>query len=998
MSQAKLYDRHITHYRIGCKGTKAESYGGEQNYIGASSGSPISSPPSETVSEEPTVPKDVPKEAPKKTYSQILKNSSKGMNLSFVQSEIGTAITIEEDDISKELEYCQITLVGTVLGWYYFRFASAKDMEKIRFNTWNVNGFPLVFKSWSPTVIDELTISHVPIWVLFLSLDPCFWSKTALSKVASLIGNPICADEHTTNKSKLAFGHILVDVDLSKELPKAIQINSPYRGTLLQKVEYEWIPHFCSVCKKVGHSKERCNTVNPKPKPKVAYKPKPVAKTTVQASAVATSPPPGQLDKGKTVPGTKSVAVNLSNRFVALQNESLLEPDDLDGDPLEDCLPGEEVFSQQDVDLQRPVLNLKHFWMFVLLLSLDFRLERRVLWQQLSDISSTVSNPWACMGDFNVVLKMDERLGCDHLHLADMNEFGRCLDSNGLVDHPATGSFFTWNNKQGDGLRWAKLDRVLTNQQWIRDVGSIVTFLEAGDNWLVCTSGGKVSSLFQKLKHLKKPLRGLHSSSFTGLAYRVKTAKTALLEKQLLYAYTHVKRAEMLALQQRAKVHDLKLGDNSTKFFYSQIAARRMRNTIGCLHDENGDLRTRLSDVVVGFVSYYQNLLGTSSFVQSLPADLFQQGLIPPDSYANLDHLVLSSEILDPLKSVDRNKSPGIDGYSSGFFLDAWSVVGHDFKEAVSEFFLHGHLPKAASSTFLVLIPKIDTPSSVRVFRPIACCTTYYKVVIKNLANRLKGVLDHIIGPEQASFISWRDLFDNSMMAHKLASKYSRAYLTPRCFLKVDIRKALTLEDLLSVLAVAHCLSSFDAMSSLRANPAKTSLCFGGVGPDLRKSILLATNFTEGAFPFRYLGLPLFNARIANAMYQPLMDKIKDKIAHWSNHSLSYAGPNSFSVDQMYYLLRNPSSLVSWTPIIHDSACVPKHSFIGMLIMDNKLPTVDNLVLRGLHIVNRYMLCCQQGENVEHLFFQCSYSRAVWTQIADWLGVYSSADLQAVIS
>ncbi|XP_074298709.1 uncharacterized protein LOC141629634 [Silene latifolia] len=612
---------------------------------GTSSGTPISF--SETVTEESIpkdIPNDIPKEAPKKSYSQVLKNSSKGMNLSFVPPKIGTTITIEEDDIAKELEYWQTTLVGTVLGkhstlvqietlvskywthittpevmyfakgWYHFRFASAEDMEKIRSNTWNVNRFPLVFKPWSPTVIDELTVYHVPIWVLFPSLDPCFWSNTALSKVASLIGNPICADEHTTNKSKLAFARVLVDVDLSKELPKAVQINSPYRGTLLQKVEYEWIPHFCSVCKRVGHSKERCNTANPKPKPKVAYKPKPVAKAKV---------------------------------FGALQSDSLLEPNELDsvgleGDPLIVCLPGEEVFSQQDMDVQvthnndcQPNGRILVFWRetsvsltvlsksaqhihchllqlatqqqyeVIFVYAFNTRLERRVLWQQLSDISSVVSNPWVCMGDFNVVLNMDERLGSDHLHLADMNEFGSCLDNNGLVDHPATGNYFTWNNKQGDGLRWAKLDRVLTNQFWIREISSTVAFLEAGvsghspglvtvldqarglrknfkymncwasspqflpcveENWPAGTSGGKIYSLFQKLKQLKKPLSGLHSSSFTGLADRVKTAKTALLscqsqlieapqdpalllqEKQLLHAYTHIKRAEMLAL------------------------------------------------------------------------------------------------------------------------------------------------------------------------------------------------------------------------------------------------------------------------------------------------------------------------------------------------------------------------------------------------------------------------------------------------------------------
>ncbi|XP_074297877.1 uncharacterized protein At4g02000-like [Silene latifolia] len=155
-------------------------------------------------------------------------------------------------------------------GWYYFCFESKEDMEKIRSDVWNLNGYPLVFKEWSPTIVEQLQVTHIPVWVLLPNLDPCFWSQAALSKVASTIGNPICADEHTTNKTKLAFARILVDVDLSKELPNAVKLSTPYRGIVLQKIEYEWLPYFCSTCQRIGHTKDRC----PKLKPKMAYKPK----------------------------------------------------------------------------------------------------------------------------------------------------------------------------------------------------------------------------------------------------------------------------------------------------------------------------------------------------------------------------------------------------------------------------------------------------------------------------------------------------------------------------------------------------------------------------------------------------------------------------------------------------------------------------------------------------------------------------------------------------
>ncbi|XP_074282751.1 uncharacterized protein LOC141607296 [Silene latifolia] len=59
-----------------------------------------------------------------------------------------------------------------------------------------------------------------------------------------------------------------------------------------------------------------------------------------------------------------------------------------------------------------------------------------------------------------------------------------------------------------------------------------------------------------------------------------------------------------------------------------------------------------------------------------------------------------------------------------------------------------------------------------------------------------------------------------------------------------------------------------------------------------------------GAFPFRYLGLPLFNARITQDMYQPLLDKIKARIMNWANHCLSYAG-KALLVNSVIFGLHN---------------------------------------------------------------------------------------------
>ncbi|XP_074288375.1 uncharacterized protein LOC141613537 [Silene latifolia] len=259
----------------------------------------------------------------------------------------------------------------------------------------------------------------------------------------------------------------------------------------------------------------------------------------------------------------------------------------------------------------------------------NVRLDRRELWDQLQSISSQVFLPWL------------------------------------LVDHPATGCHFTWNNKQGDGVRWAKQDRILASPQWLTNIHSTAAFLNAG-----------------KLKKLRGYLWSIHTSSFTNLSDRVAYCKQALHQCQDKLSSSPMD--PTLIDMENTLLQD---------YLMVKLADRRVRNSIGSIQDENGKLCTETKEVRV-------------------------------------------QEILDALKSIDRNKSPGINGYSSGIFLYAWNLVGHDFKAAVFEFFQTCTMPKAANLTLL------------------------------------KQVLDSIIGPAQAAFVANRDTFYNTILAHELVSKW----------------------------------------------------------------------------------------------------------------------------------------------------------------------------------------------------------------------------------
>lgn len=69
------------------------------------------------------------------------------------------------------------------------------------------------------------------------------------------------------------------------------------------------------------------------------------------------------------------------------------------------------------------------------------------------------------------------------------------------------------------------------------------------------------------------------------------------------------------------------------------------------------------------------------------------------------------------------------------FFKKAWLVIKHDINEAVMEFFMTGKLYKAVNCTIVTLLLKVPNPSNIKEYRPIACCTVLYELIVKVLAN-----------------------------------------------------------------------------------------------------------------------------------------------------------------------------------------------------------------------------------------------------------------------
>lgn len=157
-------------------------------------------------------------------------------------------------------------------------------------------------------------------------------------------------------------------------------------------------------------------------------------------------------------------------------------------------------------------------------------------------------------------------------------------------------------------------------------------------------------------------------------------------------------------------------------------------------------LTSSITQVADELVRYYEQLLGTDSPSTPPDASVVSHGpLLGDDQNSALVLPTSRDEIRKALFGIDGDKAPGPNKYSSKFFKTTWHITGDHFVAAVSEFFTTSYLLKAWNHAIIALTPKTSHSPTISDFQPISCCSVFYKVVVKILANRLSSVLDGLI-------------------------------------------------------------------------------------------------------------------------------------------------------------------------------------------------------------------------------------------------------------
>ncbi|KAA3456919.1 reverse transcriptase [Gossypium australe] len=225
--------------------------------------------------------------------------------------------------------------------------------------------------------------------------------------------------------------------------------------------------------------------------------------------------------------------------------------------------------------------------------------------------------------------------------------------------------------------------------------------------------------------------------------------------------------------EQRARVNWLQLRDKNTAYFHNCATVRKRANSINKLVRDDGKELTEESEIQDKAKIYFENLFTSQGVVY--PRGVLEEieGSISSEVNERLLSPFREEEVRMALKGIGPTKAPGPDGFPA--------IVLNEGLEVDS-----------ANTTNIVLIPKIQKPTSLVNFRLISLCTVLYKIVAKTIANRLQDVMGTCIDEVQSVFVPSRLISDNILLAYEILHTFRQKRTGKKGYMavKLDMSKA----------------------------------------------------------------------------------------------------------------------------------------------------------------------------------------------------------------
>ncbi|KAL2924434.1 Endoribonuclease Dicer-like protein 2a, partial [Bienertia sinuspersici] len=324
---------------------------------------------------------------------------------------------ITSEDVQPEIDFWQSSVVAFVIGasppiqvmegfirriWKQYGvdkvISLPKGMFMIRLNTMEnrdkilqhekpfFDSKPMILKPWRRT------------WTLCRMRLKKFPYGCNLEKILKPVGDLLRLDAITTRRERLQYARCMIEVNFNQDFPDHVEFKDEKGNRRRALLHYEWKPILCTTCHKVGHSLHEC------------YHKKEIKQGQKQWVRKDSENTQGQEKINVEEPGRVEISkANSTNRPI----------------------PPAATSSGKELVPDRTSQNKE-----------SIAIKREQLWQQLCELKSRQKGPWVLMGDFNVVMNSEERIG-SNVRSSEMLSIRHCMEQCEMQDLPHGGNYYT---------------------------------------------------------------------------------------------------------------------------------------------------------------------------------------------------------------------------------------------------------------------------------------------------------------------------------------------------------------------------------------------------------------------------------------------------------------------------------------------------------------------------------------------------------------------------
>eukprot|EP00253_Pinus_taeda_P035429 PITA_35429 len=286
--------------------------------------------------------------------------------------------------------------------------------------------------------------------------------------------------------------------------------------------------------------------------------------------------------------------------------------------------------------------------------------------------------------------------------------------------------------------------------------------------------------------------------------------------------------------------------------------------------------------------------------------------LVTNEDNHNLNRPVSEEEVSEVIKEMQNGKAQGPDGFNVDFFKACLDIVKQDILEVVEDSRQHKKVLKALNTTFIALIPKKENVVTSDVFRPITLSNVVYKIISKVIANRLKLLLHLLISKEQTGYVEGRGLrkgdpispflfllmmegFGRAIKMENAEGRIQGIKLTPDG--EANTHQQFVDDTMLQGVPIVReakpikdILNDFTMAVGTEVSLSKSKVFFFNTNIAIQRNITRILGFQREQLPSKYLEVPLTDKPLGKHIWEPILNKLQEKINNWTYRALNFAG------------------------------------------------------------------------------------------------------------